>query len=244
MKSQSLLLCFILFVFVSCNSSGNERIEKNETNTSDGPTKIENSEKKEIEKVLESDIFTTENEASNEKKPDDLQSITLQIRSEFTRIESLLSQGKLTPKIKEINCIDEPVGGNLAFFYDGNTLVKADHNFHMGDHFGQESSYYFKDGEVIFGFHRSGAWSFTGEEDKDGNAITKDEMKVQRDYFYEGKIVKQLFKDFTNYSNKKELLESEVPNKSIGEGVGFTLTGKRIIDLSKKEKLGCDLFSE
>lgn len=243
MKNQSLLFCFILFVFVSCDSSGNERVKKNESDISDAPTKIENSEKKEIEKVLESDIFTTENEASNEKKPEDLQSITLQIRSEFTRIESLLNQGKLTPKIKEINCSDEPVGGNLTFFYDGNTIVKVDHNFHMGDHFGQESSYYFKDGKLIFGFHRSGTWSFTGEEDDKGDSITKDDMKVQRDYFNDGKIVKQLFKDYTNFSNKKGKIESEVPNKSIGEGVEFTLAGKVIFDLAEKDKIGCELFT-
>ncbi len=234
MKNQYVFYCLVLFFLVACSSN------ENSSNSSDAASP-ESTEQSPSEKIVNKE----KKEPISEPTPtDDLETITLKIREEFSRIETLLGQRKLTQNVKEYNCPDDPEGGTFTFFYDGNTLVKADHNFYMGDHFGQESSYYFKDGDLIFGFHRSSSWTFTGPEKADGTPNTKDDIHIQRDYFNEGKIVKQLFKDYTNYSNKKEKIEREIPNKTIGEGVYKTLDGKLVMEFSNKDKLTCEMMSE
>lgn len=232
MKNQYIIYSLLLFFFIACNTNDNNsnsaKVPSDMMTEQSPPKKVINEEK---------------NEPIKEPAPsNDLQTITLKIKSEFSRIETLLSQGKLTKKVKEYNCPDDPEGGMLAFFYDGNILVKADHSFYMGDHFGQESSYYLKDGILIFGFHRSSVWTFAGTQDANGNPNTKDEMHIQRDYYYEGKIVKQLFKDYTNYSNKKEKMESEIPNQAKGEGVYMTIEAEQLIHYSNQDKLTCEMM--
>ncbi|MFK8007682.1 MAG: hypothetical protein AB8H03_14990 [Saprospiraceae bacterium] len=234
MKNQYILYCLMLLFLVACSSNDNNpdssTADSTDTTEQSPPEKIIDEEKKEP--------------LSEPTPTDDLETITLKTREEFSRIETLLGQGKLTQKVKEYNCPDDPEGGMFTFFYDGNILVKVDHNFYSGDHYGQESSYYFKDGDLIFGFHRSSSWTFAASEKADGTPNTKDDIHIQRDYFNEGKIVKQLFKDYTNYSNKKEKIEREIPNKTIGEGVYKTLDGKQVLQFSSKDKLTCKMMSE
>lgn len=233
MKYQYVIYSLMIFFFMACGSNENN---SEATKTAPAPTK----EQAPPPKVIEEEKQEPKSESN---QADDLPTITEKIRGEFSRIEMLLNQGSLTKKTKEYDCPDDPEGGTFAFFYDGNTLVKVDHSFYMGDHFGQESSYYFKDGVLIFGFHRSSVWTFAGSENASGTPNTKDEMHIQRDYFHKGKIVKQLFKDYTNYSNQKEKMENEVPNQTSGEGVNRTMEGQQLIDYSNKDKLTCEMIT-
>ena len=187
---------------------------------------------------------TTEKETTTQvEKAKDPEAITIQIRNEYARIEALDSKGQLRNKKLDYDCPDDPQGGSFVFQFHGDTLLKVNHNLYMGDHYGQESNYYFQEGELIFGFHRSNVWYFAGTEDENGTPNSKDDISIQRDYFFEGQLVKQLFKDYTNYSNKKGKLENEIPNKKTGKGVGATLAGNKILDFSTKEEVNCDLLN-
>ena len=232
MTNSSILYSLMFFILMSCGSNENNSASKEGTEASVDP--IQSIEKKQ----------TTEKEATTQVvKTKDPETITMQIRKEYARIEALVGKGELRNKKLDYECPDDPQGGNFVFQFRGDTLLKVNHSFYMGDHYGQKSSYYFQGGELIFGFHRSNIWNFAGTDDDKGTPNSKDDISIQRDYFFEGQLVKQLFKDYTNYSNKKEKLENEIPNKKTGKGVGATIGGNQILAFSTEEELNCDLLN-
>ncbi len=227
MKNQLIHFLLLLFIFSACgdNSSSSSSAEMAEAATIDSQptTKVEKVEKEPV------------------KQKGDVENNILEIRKEFGRIEDLIKNKQVVKKEVEYSCPDDPQGGNFIFYFSEDNLIKATHSLFMGDHYGQESSYYFKDRELIFGFHQSSVWNFAGTDD-DGNTMTKDDINVQRDYFYKGEIVKQLFKDYSLISGKDVKKENEVPNQTTGKGVDNILAGEKILSISIQDVINCEML--
>lgn len=175
--------------------------------------------------------------------PKGIEEAVTDIRKSFVKIESLEKEKQLQIKKLDFSCPDDPQDGSLSFYFHGDTLMKAVQSFVMGDHYGGTYAYYFNNDELIFGYHQSSVWTFA-EPREDGTPTTKDDINVQRDYFYKGKLIKQLFKDYTFYSDKESIKESDIPNKKTGKGVSNTLKGEKLLEFSKLEKLTCEIMSE
>ena len=230
MTNQSILFCLSLFLVTACSTN------ENTTTSAEAAAEAATTEIQPTVKDQEVIKESTAPVADTEK-------VIVEIRKEFGRIEALLSDDQVLKKELSYSCPDDPQDGGFVFYFKGDTLLKANHNFVMGDHYGQESSYYFQNGALVFGFHQSSVWNFDGQDDQ-GNATTKDDVNVQRDYFYQGEMVKQLFKDYTISSGKQDKQESEVPNLATGNGVESTLAGSIILNISTKEKLTCEKWDE
>jgi hypothetical protein len=228
MRNQSMICCILLFLVSAC---GNHENTSSDTAAEAATTEIK-SATKDKEVIKESSTQTA-----------DTETITLQIRKEFGRVETLINGNQVIKKEISYSCPDDPQDGGFIFYFNGDTLLKANHSFVMGDHYGQESSYYFQNGALIFGFHQSSVWSFGGQDDQ-GNTTTKDDINIQRDYFFQGKLVKQLFKDYAIFSDQKAKKESEIPNQKTGKGVGYTLAGNTTLNVSTKENLTCEMLNE
>lgn len=230
MRVQSIIFFILLFLVSACvnnqNTSNTIEAEVEAKTTEIQPTAIEKEVVKESTKPIS-----------------DVEKITLGIRKEFGRIETLVNGNQLIKRELNYSCADDHQDGGFIFYFNGDTLLKANHSFVMGDHYGQESSYYFQNGELIFGFHQSSVWNFAGQNEQ-GNTTTKDDINVQRDYFYQGKVVKQLFKDYTILSDTKRKKENEIPNQEKGEGVGSTLAGNTILTVSTEENLSCEILND
>ncbi len=233
MKYQLIFSSFLLFLVTACGSNENASVASEEmaeaiTNEVQPVAK---------EKETRNDATTSSSEAEETEK------IILGIRKEFSRIETLINNNQVVKKEITYSCPDDPQEGSFIFYFSGDTLLRATQSFVMGDHYGQESSYYFQNGQLIFGFHQSSVWNFAGQDDQ-GNTTTRDDINVQRDYFYEGEVVKQLFKDYAMLSGQKSKRESEVPNQTTGKGVDNILEGSKILNLSTQEVLTCEILNE
>lgn len=230
MRVQSIIFFILLFLVSACdnnqNTSDTTEAEVEAKTTETQPTAIE----KEVVK-------------ESTKQISDVEKIILEIRKEFGRIEKMVNSNQVIKKDLNYSCPDDHQEGGFIFYFSGDTLLKANHSFVMGDHYGQESSYYFQNGELIFGFHQSSVWNFAGQNEQ-GNTTTKDDINVQRDYIYQGKVVKQLFKDYTILSDTKSKKENEIPNQETGEGVGYTLAENTILTVSTQENLSCGILNE
>lgn len=230
MTNQSILFCLSLFLVTACSTN------ENTTTSTEAAAEAVTTEIQSTTKDKEVIKEVTTQTADTEK-------IILEIREEFGRIEKLITKNQAIKKEISYSCPDDPQGGGFIFYFNGDTLLRANHSFVMGDHYGQESSYYFNNGKLIFGFHQSSVWNFDGQ-DAQGNTKTKDDINVQRDYFHQGQIVKQLYKDYSIFSNKKGKQESEIPNQKTGKGVEYTLAGNTILDISTKENITCEMLNE
>lgn len=229
-----LFLFTLLFYSMACQNNSNTEASIGEA-MADSATPL--NEETAIEPA------TSAAEASQESKIQgaELEAIIRQIRKEYARIEKLIAEEQLEQKELAYECPDEPHGGTFTFYFQEGELLKATQSFYMGDHFGGESSYYFQAEQLFFAFHQNGSWSFAGSDSEE--PITRDDFKEQRDYYYQGKLVNQLFKSYSQFSNQEIIPSNQIPNKSTGEDISNKFIAAQIKNFAKQQTVTCEMLN-
>lgn len=233
------LICTLLFYCTAC--------ETNQKTQATGEEAMEDSAepatREEVAPVAENKA-PLEVAQKNKISGENLEEITQQIRKEYARIEKLVADNDLTVKKIAYQCPDDPEGGEFNFYFQERELLKATQSFYMGDHFGGESAYYFQKDQLFFAFHQNSSWTFAGaNSDNPDEPVTRDDFKEQRDYFYQGKLINQLFKEYSQFSNQEKVSSNKIPNKSTGEDISNTFAAHQILDFSTKETLTCEMLN-
>lgn len=105
------------------------------------------------------------------------------IRQEFSLIQTLVTEGQLRLDSMNYECPDEPRGGFLSRYYQGEELRLLKHEYYLGDHNWIASHWYFKEQSCFFAFREEGSWRFDGPGVEEGTPATRDDFKEYRYYF-------------------------------------------------------------
>jgi hypothetical protein len=183
-------------------------------------------------------ISDIELDKENKLSEENLKIVTQKIKQEYARIEQLVTTNNTSLKELEFECPEDPQGGSFKFHFNNDSLLKATYSFYMGDHFGGESTYYFQNDQLFFAFHQNSTWNFAASDTDE--PATRDDINEQRDYYYQGKLVNRLFKEYTHFSNKKKTPSNKVPNKTIGTPLDYTYEASKVLELATKDVLTCE----
>lgn len=164
------------------------------------------------------------------------------IRSEYSRIESLREAGELRQDTLAYECAE--IFGTFRFFYAGDELLLASRDYVVGDHFGGEENYYFHRGQPFFAFLAESSWAFDGPmtTTADGQEVTptRDDIHELRRYYADGRVIEELYKDYTLHSQKDNPPADQLPNQDSGKGVSEDIGAERLREVARQGTFDCN----
>lgn len=165
------------------------------------------------------------------------------IRREYSRIEALAANDKLRQDSLEYECAE--MYGTLRFFYEGDELLLASRDYVVGDHFGGEEAYYFHQGEPFFAFLTESSWQFDTESTAAADSEstpTRDDIYELRRYYADGRVIKELYKDYTIRSAGNNTPAEQIPNQNSGRGVSEDLGADVLLQTAQRQSFNCGLL--
>lgn len=143
-----------------------------------------------------------------------------QIRGEFAIIEAAVADSSYTMQVFSYECPDEPQGGELIQYFEGDEIRKIEHSYYAGDHGGGQDLFYFDDSQLFFSLEEQSYWQFSGGVNEQGEPNgTVDHFEVYR-YYYDvtGSPIQTLYKEFDIRSPSENPVDrNEVPNTRVAD---------------------------
>ncbi|MBB4077865.1 hypothetical protein GGR28_000466 [Lewinella aquimaris] len=162
------------------------------------------------------------------------------VRKRFDRVQEMEAAGTLRCDTLSYNCDEESGGGSFTFCYVADDLVRASHEFYLGDHGGGSETYYFDEEDLYFAHLTQSSWRFASPPDQDDGTYTVDEVNEERRYFYNGNMIDRLYKDYQVESWKESPDPSTLPNTQTGTGVSAQVSGDQMLEIARSREFDCD----
>jgi hypothetical protein len=222
------LCLFVAFSFVACEetASSDSQTVDNQTITTENET---THEPHAAPQTLSDEGDVAENEAD----------IVERIRADYGATMKRINKGSLKKSEKEFSCEEDAAEGTLIRYYNGDEIEVIEYT--LGWEHGWESQkIYFKNGQPYFVFEEEGSWHFGGPEGtNDAGENTVDDINETRYYIESGKVIRKLNKKYQIKSWEAKPKISEIPNKTVTEGIGKPYPKADAIPNLLKGNVGC-----
>ncbi|MCP9235121.1 hypothetical protein [Lewinella sp. JB7] len=161
----------------------------------------------------------------------------------YARIEDMEAAGQLRCDTLTYECAGDPRGGTLVFCYVADDLVRARHEYTVGDHGGGRETYYFDDTELFLADLTQSTWTFAPppeDSENDGTTRTVDHVSEERRYFYNGNLIDRRYRDYQVISGEPSPNPVGEPGERTGKGVDVQLSGEQLLALSRSREFACE----
>jgi hypothetical protein len=162
-----------------------------------------------------------------------------QIRADYGATMEKLDKRSLKKEIKKFDCDDDPGGGTLTRYYNGEAIEMLEYSIGY-EHGWISQKIYFKNEVPYFIFVEEGYWYFGGGEGADDSGEnTIDDITETRYYMESGKVIQELSKKYLIKSWEAKPKVNEIPNTKVTEGLGKPYPQAETIPKLLKAEVGC-----
>ncbi len=159
------------------------------------------------------------------------------IRDKYLDIQKEVDAGTLRKDVVKYNCEVDPGSGELTRYFKDDEVVLVQ-LFEGEDHYATTKRFYLENGKPFFVYEQETKWQFGGPVNNT-NPNTIDKVMEQRFYLKDGKVIRQLKKNYEVHSWETPVKSQDIANEELPVEKGGEYKGTENLPDLINGKSGC-----